>query len=415
MKKKDISMNYKEKVLLHLKDYSHLSEDKDYPEAVTQKGISDRLSMSRTHTSRITKDLVKEDLVVERSSHVKGKGRKLKTYHLNERGLKKAENISSQLKDQKVKVLLKDHEQEMKLDNVIDKIEDKLNEKLDILDFIERIDKHKVGSRPDEIILDFHDLEEKETIKLIDETPEFEKLYGREDKLKELKGWIEGKIPFAILSGQKGHGASVLASKFVHELEDYHVLWVNVNDKNINSIKEKILDFKDEIGLEEDLSSDRKAKEDKGKERGLELLAELVQETNRDDLLLVFDDYYDVEDRLVDVLNDTVSIIETSAGANILITTREGIPMYERFFRDEHIEKDIIKEIEISPLNKVETQKLLGGTIEDEALDRIMLMTNGNPLFLKLLKEEKKEELFQISPLSKQQISLLIFLKSKTV
>ena len=96
-----------------------------------------------------------------------------------------------------------------------------------------------------------------------------------------------------------------------------------------------------------------------------------------------------------------------------MITGRVGTPFYQRFYQQEQIERGLVKEVKLSPLNKDDAQRIIGDEIKEDAMERIMMFTKGSPLLLKLLREGKEEELCQITPWEKEQISLLMYLKTK--
>ena len=79
------------KVLLHLKDHWHSRSDKEFPPAVTQKGISEAAGIRLTHVPRTMKSLAERELVGEKKGHVRGEKRRYKVYFLTDKGLAEAQ------------------------------------------------------------------------------------------------------------------------------------------------------------------------------------------------------------------------------------------------------------------------------------------------------------------------------------
>lgn len=376
----DLRLKYRDKVLLFLMEYSDMDFCGQVPEDITQKGISDALGMSRTHTSRVLKRLKNDDLLKEELASVEGHERKLKSYMLTSKGVNNANEIFGDIKDIEVKVKIDDEIFNLTIDNILDNHGDNL----DLVQIIEAIEENDLP-----LILG----NVQERIEMIDEAPELSELVGREDELTEIERWFHSDIPVAILLGRRGYGASALARKFIEEI-GADILWLKIEDRNWEDIEERIEQFL--LELDHDTT-------------------DLIEGLFHNRVLVVFDDYYNVDDDLVDFLDECIDQCDFGVDCKLLITSRKGIPVYERFYSIQDVKNKMIKEIEISSLDREETQNLLGTNLKKDALYRVMLMTKGSPLILKLLKEGDRDELNKVSTLSKEQISLLMFLKNQSV
>ena len=102
--KSGLKLTSKEKVLLHLKDYWQHRESKEFPLALTQKGISEMTGLRLTHVPRTLKRMLSDDLVSEVKGHVQGESRRYKVYFLTEKGVLEASHILEHLKNQTVVV-----------------------------------------------------------------------------------------------------------------------------------------------------------------------------------------------------------------------------------------------------------------------------------------------------------------------
>lgn len=377
-----LSLTYRDKVLLFLRDYIYLDEEKELPEEITQKGISEKVGMSRTHVSRVLKDLRDDGLLKEKLYNVIRHERKLKTYRLTSKGFEKAEKMYEDILAREIPVISNGEKKDMDISEVLEKY----SKNFTLLDLICTIESEKL---PIKII------DKEKTFWRLKDTPEIEKFIDRERELDELNRWFESDIPFAVVLGRRGYGSSTLARYFVERV-DKHVLWIKTNNRSLKHLKNQISSF-----LSNFYENDKK---------DLSILKKLSQT----DVLLVFDDYYEVDDDLVDFLDECIEMSKNDIETKFLITSRKGIPVYERFYKIDDVKNDKVREVDISPFDKDDAQKLLGTRLKENALDRLMLMTKGSPLLLKLLKEGNREKLHKVSPLSREQISLLMFLKSES-
>jgi len=379
--KSELSLTYKDKVLLFLRDYIELDNRNELPEDITQKGISEKTGMSRTHASRILKGLKEEGLIEEKLSSVEGHERKLKTYRLKSKGFEESKKLYDTLIDLEIRVVHDQNERDMAISKVL-----KRHNKNPTL--FELLNMLKTKNIP----IDINGTEK--TISEVNESPEFFEFIDRKRELEELERWFKSDIPVAIILGRRGYGSSTLASSFIKR-KNRHTLWIKTTNKSWRTIKDQIKSFLDKL--------------DKNNKENINILERILQEK----VFLVFDDYYKVDDDLVDFLSDYLELNRNKMKSKILVTSRKGIPVYERFYKIKDVNNNNVREIDISPFDKDDAQKLLGTQLKDEALDRLMLMTKGSPLLLHLLKEEDREQLNKVSPLSREQISLLFFLKSE--
>ncbi len=377
------SLTYREKILLYLKRYHHQSERTERSESVTQKGISQNIGLSRTHVSRVLNSLQEEDMIEEEMASVKEHGRKLKTYFLTEKGKNEAERIRSQLSDISITVIEGDNEKEISLPN----IEKRTDGRLDLTESISILESKEndvIDLRQDGVI---------EPVKMIDEAPETKEFYGRKAELESMKDWLEDETPFLSVLGQRGYGTSTLTSKFVKSLKERHMLWIELKEKSEETIKERISSFLEEIEDSFDY---------------------MIEELLSKEALLIFDNYYDVEEGVVSFLSELLERIDREDPLKIIVTGRKGTPVYERFYRPEHIKSGLVRELKISPLGKKEAKKILKTNLKEDAMKRIMMFTKGSPLLLKLLREGEESKLTEITPWEEEQISLLMYLKTET-
>ncbi len=377
------SITYKQKVLLYLKRYQNRKERTERSEDVTQKGIVENVGLSRSHSSRVVKELIDEGFIEVEKTSVEGHEKKLKTYYLTQKGLKKVQSIFSDLSEIEVTLVEEGGEKKVPLSDLEDENHDNIN----LLNAISVLE----SSEDRTINLDEH--QPFKAVKRNENAPEIEELYGRDEELNKMEDWIKGNTPILALLGHKGYGASSLAAKFVEGLEGRHVLWIDLKEISGNETEKEISSFLEEIGEE---------------------IEDPFPKLFHQEALLVFDDYYEVDEELVSFLNQILNKIDRSCPLKIMITGRKGTPVYERFYQPKDVENGLVREVELSSLNEDDAQKILGKKIKNKALERIMMFTKGSPLMLRLLKEGKEERLCELTPWEKEQISLLMYLKTET-
>lgn len=377
------SLTYKQKILIYLKDYYQQHDDsEERSEDVTQKGISKELGISRTHVSRVLGELSEKGLIKEKLSSVKGHNRKLKTYSLTTNGFRKVNELLDELSDTPVTIVEGGEEKTVPITSV----EEKTDKEIDILRCISLLD----SSEDSKINLDEQCV--FEPIKMVGGAPEIDEIYDRETEIEHMKDWLESKKSVLAVLGRKGRGASTLTSKFVTDVKNRHVLWISLEGSTEETIKEDISNFLEKLGVDE--SSFKALKNQMA--------------------LIVFDNYYEVDSEVVSSLKELSKMVEKDDPLKVIVTGRVGTPVYERFYQPEDVEDGVVQELEVPPLGKDGAQKMLGNEIKDDALKRIMMFTKGSPLLLKLLRDDKKEELCELTPWEEEQISLLMYLKTET-
>ncbi len=376
------SLTYKQKILLYLRDYQDQKDREEKQEEVTQGGISQNVGISRTHLSRVLGSLSEQKLIKEKLAPVVGHDRKMKTYSLTSQGLSVSNKILKELSETSIDLIQGNEKRTVDLTSVKEETDGELN-LLRCISILEDKDNQKIDLREEGIF---------EPVKMVENLPDVQEFYGREKELEKMERWIESGNSVIAILGRKGHGASTLTAKFIQRLEERHVLWISLKGTSKDKIKNKISDFLEKIGNEAE---------------------NIIDELSSQKAVVVFDDYYELKSDVVSFLNDLLERMEESGPLKMIVTGREGTPVYERFYRKDHVENGVVKELKLSPLGKEEAEKILRKNIEDEALDRIMMFTKGSPLLLKLLREENKEKLCELTPWGEEQISLLIYLKTE--
>jgi len=127
------------------------------------------------------------------------------------------------------------------------------------------------------------------------------------------------------------------------------------------------------------------------------------------DSLLVFDNYGDVSEDIVDLFRHLAQIAVKS-GAKVLVLAQESTPSYCRFYDRRAVEGGHVQEIRLRGLTVEESREMLGNpNIAEEAMRRIYLLTKGCPLYLRLIREGDVKTLKARSRFTTAEVNLLMF------
>jgi DNA-binding MarR family transcriptional regulator len=99
-----------ERILLHLLDFVKYRNEIEVPSSITQGGIAEGIGIKKKHVPRSLKAMIEKDLLTERTTHVKGKPQRMKTYFLTLNGEERARRLRNHVKDITIKVKEGDRE-----------------------------------------------------------------------------------------------------------------------------------------------------------------------------------------------------------------------------------------------------------------------------------------------------------------
>jgi len=98
-----VKSSIQERVILHLGNYKNLEQNRAVPYAVSQQGIAKSVDGSRSHVSRVLRDLKERNLIKETRKYLKNdQRRKRKAYFLTTNGRKKEKKIRNRFKNKYV-------------------------------------------------------------------------------------------------------------------------------------------------------------------------------------------------------------------------------------------------------------------------------------------------------------------------
>jgi DNA-binding PadR family transcriptional regulator len=377
-----LKLTSKDRVLLHLKDYMQYRGDREYPAALTQKGISEMTGLRLSHVPRTLKGLVSEEFIDESKAHVKGEKRRYKVYMLTGKGVTEAGRIIRDLRSQTVLV----DGEEVSVANVLDRENEAYRFRL-----LLRLAGEEISS-----------IKRKAT--LVGPMPDVSDFVDRMEELAHLKEMLEARASKVMLIyGSQGYGSSALASKFVRTASDqWSVGWIGV-ERTLKKLKGSLAQVLASLGLES-ISSEQMARPKK-----------LAAALSGKKVMLVFDGYFDVADDVVEFFGGLVSAIRDTEDFKILVTVREDTPPYNRFYTILDIHDGVAGEVHIRGLDLEHCRIMLGmPNIEPDAMKRLFLFTRGCPTTLKLLARGDENEMREKSRFSPDEIKLMLWLKGQT-
>ncbi len=370
-----------DKVLLHLKDNWHHRNDREFPAAVTQKGISEVTGLRLTHVPRTLKRLADRELVHDIKGHVKGEKRRYKLYFLTEKGLEEVNSLVKHLKSQSVKYL---GAETLVRDILAEEKPGKL-----LSAFLALAGDHEI-SRP-------------VSCTTAGPIPSIDGFVNREVELEKLGQMQEdSRLRTIVIYGSRGYGTSTLAAKFLEQnSHKWSAAWVPML-KSFPGFKKEM-----EITVGQLVP---------GIELELEHPEKLAAQLDGKKIILVLDNYYEATDDLVEYLVGFIAAIKEIQNFNLLVTTRESTPSYERFYTIMDIHDGTIGEVHIRGLDIEHCQEILGvPDIDPEAMKRLLMFTMGKPSTLKLLAKGDAEAMKVQTKFSPEEIKLMLYLKSQTV
>lgn len=370
-------LSVNDRVLIHLSRFATDIPPEEYPAECAQTGIASAVGISRTHVPRAVKGLIRDGLVIEITARVKGHERRMNVYTVTAEGMRRTEDLWRIALESTFPVLTNGKTVVMS------------GKEIETLVGKKRAFAVVSQMRDGVVAIDEN---RRAPIRDLGAAPSVREFYGRDSELDAMEAFMESGSRMLVVLGNRGYGTSSLARKFVDEQDDQDVLWIHMAPGiSADDLQRKLTEFPKRIGQE---ASD---------------LAHVARMSN---LLVVFDDYYSVGEEVVELF---ASLVELDGEAKIVITAREETPAYNWFYHKEHVDSKIVQELRIKGLDEASAKRLIGNEgIEKDALRRIMMMTRGQPLALKLLRERDLAGLKSNTMYTPEEIRYMLFLRDKS-
>jgi hypothetical protein len=369
-------LSVNDRVLLHLSRFASDVPPEDYPPETTQAGIAVAVGISRTHVPRAVRGLIGEGLVGEITARVKGHERRMNVYVVTSEGLATSERLWKALQEQPFEVLTSGKTVSMS--------------GKDLESMVGRKRAQAAVSQMREGTVQI-DERRRTPVRDLKDAPALGPFHGRETELRAMDEFMDSASKTLVVLGNKGFGGTALTRKFVEGLDEEDVLWIQLSQgMSAERIESMMIDFGKRIEPK---------------------VASIDDVLALDNEVIVLDDYFSAEEGVVELF---ASIVESAKNAKTIVTARQETPAYNWFYRKEHVDSGIVREIRLKGLDEQSAKKLLGNSsIEADALKRIMMMTRGQPMVLKMLKEGDVKGLKENTVFTAEEIRYLLFLKDK--
>jgi len=369
--KQTAPLSIAEKVLIHLSRIRVDIESDSAPRETSQEGIAEAVGISRSHVPRTVKDLVSDGFVGEAKKHVKRGEKRVKVYIVTSKGLKRANEIEDRAMARVVSAKIQDT---MVQGMTLTQLEKAFHRRIDILRFSgdeESVDLDAILTTG---VTDFSD------------SPRVTLFLDREEALEQMKNFLKSRAMILAIFGAKGIGTSSIVKHFIQMIDDWNLLWISLSKyRSIDGINERISGFSKLLHSEKD---------------------KIVSTSSGSNVIIVFDGYFDVDEHVVEFFN---SLVERRDGAKIIVTCRDSTPSYNRFFRKEHLDSGLVREMTLKGLPEEETRVLLGNDeIPEEALRRVFALSRGSPMILTMLREGNEDGLRRNTTLTNEEIRFLL-------
>jgi len=369
-------LSVNDRVLLHLARFASDIAPEEYPPETTQAGIAAAVGISRTHVPRAVRGLIGEGLVSEITARVKGHERRMNVYVVTAEGLANSDRLWKALQERPFAVLASGKTASMS--------------GKDLESMVGRKRAQAAVSQMREGTVQV-DERRRAPVRDLKDAPALGPFHGRETELRAMDEFMDSTSKVLVVLGNKGFGGTALTRKFVEGLDEEDVLWISLSHGiSAQRLKSMMTDFGRKVEPK---------------------VASVDDVLTLENEVIVFDDYFSAEEDVVELF---ASIVESAMDAKIIVTARQETPAYNWFYRKEHVDTGIVREIRLKGLDEQSTKKLLGnGSIEADALKRIMMMTRGQPMVLKMLREGDVKGLKENTVFTAEEIRYLLFLKDK--
>ena len=370
-------LSVNDRVLLHLSRFASDIAPEEYPPETAQTGIASAVGISRTHVPRAVKGLIKDGLVAEITARVRGHERRMNVYAVTTEGLRKAEELWQTTLESPLPVTADGKTVKMtgkEIEGLVGK-KRALAVISQMRDGVVAIDENR---RP--------------PLRDLKDAPSVREFYGRDAELDSMEEFMESESEVLVVIGNRGYGTSTLARKFADEQDDTDVLWTNLSpNAKASDLEERLVSFGKRLNAE------------------IKDLGDLLKQKNA---LLIFDDYFTVGDDVVEFFGN---LVDMPGDTKIIIAAREDTPAYNWFYHKKHLETKQVRELRIRGLDETSSKRLLGNeNIEKDAFKRIMQISRGQPLMLRLLRDRDLSGLKSNTMVTPEEVRYMLFLRDKT-
>ena len=364
------TLTVKERIQLHLFDYTRFVEAYEAPPEVTQEAIARTVGIRVQHVNQYVRPLMAEGLVEERVSHVKKSVRRLKTYFLTPKGRSQAGALRADLLGEAIP--FRDRAglvQEVPFSRIIQ--EDRRGSS--VLELLGEL--HSFGH-----VVEAVAGPKSAYVDNTQEAPAVGRFYGREEELASVLDALE-RNRIVVATGMTGIGKSTLGAKVCNALRGGRSLfWRTIRPwDTATDLAGRVAGFLRAHGRL-DLYGVLMGPEPKDASRMEDAVAADIRGLRA---LLIFDDTQNASPDAQTFLQILLRSIGKAEGPSALFLSRIVPDFYSR--RDVAIDVSVA-EIALSGLDRESCLRLLADAgVADPMLGSLTDACGGVPLFLKLL------------------------------
>ena len=382
------SLSVKERILLHLFDFTRFAEEYVAPVEVTQAGISKAVGIRVQHIRQNVGPLIQNGLVEESTRHIQQGTRRRKVYFLAPKGRAVAASLR--------RVLLKENvpyrsRNGATADTSLQEVIQTRRRGSSLIGLLEELEA--TGTIGETARADSPGF-----VEMTEEMPPVGSFYGRDEELRLVLGLAE-ETPATVLTGIAGIGKTTLGSEVCSRFRGKRSIfwrrirpWDTAVDLALRTAS--FLKLLQRRGLHGYLVGSDTTE--------LARVADyLVSDLAGVSALLVFDDVHNASDDATEFLAVLRESLSGGNGTSALLIGRSVPSFYSR--RDVEVE-DTVAEVLLGALSPKHARAILRDEeVDDAALEGLIEIAGGNPLFLKLLSRSS------LSPGSRLPSTLLAY------
>ncbi len=399
-----------EKILLHLLENLKSKNQREAPKAITQMGIADSVQIRWNHVPRAMVQLKKMGYISEDITHIEGKTRRQKAYYLTDEGLLSAKNLREKLLNWDVFLKRADGQMtKLKLSRVNSTLKTNLSP---LTIYMNLSDDDVIEEKY--LLHGVQKESEKKSFRIFFSSGEIswpKEFINRESEITTLRNWINGtEYGTIVVFGSVGIGKSALVAEILRRYKDKkNIFWYQLSEEDtsrdiFNQLSEFLLKFGNE-------NLWKYLKEHETIE--LPEIMRIMDRAFRDiEAILTFVNYFSVSEEVADLFSGLCDLAKKNKSIKIIVGAWDSTPFYCRFYDKSEVEEKRIAELTIKGLDREGIKKLLETpNIDSDALKKIDLLTRGHPLTIELIKKGDVNSLKRIKGFSRQEASLLLYLK----
>ena len=366
-------LTVKERILLHLLEFTKYANAFEAPSEVTQEGVARRAGIAVPHLTQYVRPMVHEGLVHERTAHVKESPRRRKVYDLTDAGKLAAIQLREKAKAETVRIRDVAGVREATVAQVLQEA----GATTSVLDVVRQ---HMDSGLVDLAALAAQSpvaAQGRAFVERLADAPQLVHFVGRRAELDRLTGKSNGTRVF-VVRGVAGIGKSCLAAKACQLLRGArNLFWHRVRPWDTRqSILGNLAEFLSSVGrpaLQSNLARGQSSRVDDV----------LRQDLPGTQAFLVFDDAHEATPEVLAFFGFLRDVIATAGDAQMLVLTRRKLSFYDR----RHVVLGgLVGEIDLEGLGVEEIAAFMSSGGEAPELVDLGRQLGGHPLSLELLR-----------------------------